>query len=308
MVRLLALEGGGGVVDREYFQYKGADIVSHILPRKFAYWVGLRVADSMYRRDVRGRRAVISNLRHILEFQGVSPSRETLRRLSRKTFQYFGKYLVDFFRFKQMPIQRVEKFVSIEKGESMKKAERTGKGVLAVGAHLGSWEIGGAVLAALGHPASVVVLPESNRRIDRLFQKRRKNRGMRLLPVGRAAMGIVRALEKREWAAVLADRDYSGRNDPIDFFGKPARLPRGPALISARTGAPLLPVFLLREPDDTFLLRFHEPINASGEGAYEEIRLRLCRVLEAEIAARPEQWFMFEDFWGWDLRRGEQNS
>jgi len=284
-------------MDREYILYRTADFLSHVLPRRFAYWIGLRVADRFYRRDAYGRSAVISNLRHILEFKGVRPSEETLEKLARRTFQYFGKYLVDFFRFTRMSRAEVDRIVSIEHPEYIDQARALGRGGLAVSAHLGSSEIAGAVVVALGLPLNAVVLPESDQKINALFQSRREGRGLKVIPLGHAARGTLKALKNKEWAALLADRDYSARNDLVHFFGAPARLPRGPVALCVKTGAPILPTFLLRQDDDTFLLRFHSPIIPHGSSSFLDIQGQICKILEQEIGERPSQWFMFEEFW-----------
>ena len=77
----------------------------------------------------------------------------------------------------------------------------------------------------------------------------------------------------------------------------PARLPRGPAWLSIKSGAPVLPALLLRQEDDTFLLRLAPPILPEVAGSMEAVRDRICRFLEREIGERPYQWFIFEDFW-----------
>jgi len=255
------------------------------------------MADMFYRRDVRGRSAVILNLCHILEFKGVRPSEETLERMARKTFQHFGKYLVDFFRFKRLSRDQVDRIVSIEHMEYVEQARALDRGVLVVTAHLGSWEIGGAVCASLGCPMHVVIFPERNQKTAALFQKRRENRGMTVVPLGQAGRHVLRALRDKKMVALLADRDYGARNNSVTFFGVPVHLPRGPATLCARTGAPILPGFLLREDDDTFLLRFHQPIVPGKDESVVDIQHKICRVLEQEIGERPSQWFMFDEFW-----------
>ena len=74
---------------------------------------------------------------------------------------------------------------------------------------------------------------------------------MHVVPFGRAFRSLIRLLRDGGAVALLADRDYSSRNDKVMFFGKEARLPRGPAMLSMRTNTPILPGFLLREPDQT---------------------------------------------------------
>ncbi|MDD4873246.1 MAG: lysophospholipid acyltransferase family protein [Kiritimatiellae bacterium] len=283
-------------MNSEYVKYRAVDFLSQILPRPFAYWVGLRMADWFYQHDNRGRHAVMSNLRHILEYKGVHPSEETLERLSQQTFRNFGKYVVDFFRFTQMSRRQVDRVVSIEHQEYISDAAVLGRGVLTVTAHFGSWEIGGLVISALGYPLNVVTLQQTDRRINDLFQSRRKMRGLKVIPLGSAAIGTIKALKKGEFVALLADRDYSQHRDLVQFFGKTARFPRGPATLCIKTGAVLLPGFLLRQPDDTFLLRMHKPIEAENR-SISDIQAMICRILEKEIGENPTQWYIFEEFW-----------
>jgi len=281
----------------QYTQFRLADFMCHASPLRFAYWVGLRVADRYYSNDARGRAAVMANLRYILEYKGVRAPEETLEKLARKTFQNFGKHMVDFFRTTRISRREVDRRVGLEHFEYVEEAQALDRGVLVVSAHLGSWEIGAAVFAALGCPLNVVILPEPDKRIRALFRDRRERRGTPVIPLGHAARGILRALAKKEQIALLADRDYTSRNMSVRFFGRPARFPRGPAVLCSKTKAPIVPAFLVRQEDDTFLFRFHPPIVPDDHSSPVEIQERICRVLEEEIADRPTQWFMFDDFW-----------
>jgi len=252
----------------------------------------------------------MANLRRILASQGIQASEETLERAARQTFQHFGKHMVDFLRFSRLSRAKIRRMVSIERAEYMNQAAEVGKGVLVVTAHLGSWEIGAATLMSMGQPLSAVVLPERNQKINKLFQRRRRNRGIKVIPLGRAAAGILRALRRKEWVAVLADRDYSKHNDFASFFGAPARMPTGPARLCVKTGAPVLPGFLLRQDDDTFLLRWHPPIVPEADTPVSVVCDRIRRAMENAIAEHPSQWFMFEDFWNhnWRDSRGARQE
>lgn len=282
----------------QYISYQLAQIISRGLPRRFAYWVGLRIADRFYASDRRGREAVLSNFRQILAAQGIHASEDTLRHMARKNFQNFGKYLVDFFKFARFDLNEVNRLVSLEHLDYLEEAERLGRGVIMVTAHLGNWELGGAVLTALGRRLNAVFYPERAGKVNELFEKHRTRRGMRLIPFGRAARGVLQALKSREHVAMLADRDYTAHHDePLLFFGRPARLPSGPARIAVKTGAPIVPTFLVRQHDDTFLLRMHPPIVPAADTSVLDIRCRIRDAMEAEIARHPLQWFMFDDFW-----------
>jgi lauroyl/myristoyl acyltransferase len=166
-----------------------------------------------------------------------------------------------------------------------------------VTAHFGNWELGGAVLASRGYSVHAVVLPYRSKRLERLFNHYRERRGIHTIPVGRAVRELIRCLEQGHVVALLADRDFSNHHHEGLFLGKPASLPRGPAWLSVQTGAPVLPVFMVREENDSFVMRFHPPLFPEELKTEERMRDMLNRVLEEEIAGRPHQWFIFEDFW-----------
>jgi len=280
-----------------YLSYRTAQLISQLLPRRFAYWFGLRVSDRFFANDDVGRRAVMSNFRRILRAQGIQPSGEMLRQMARKNFQYFSKYLIDFFKFPMLRLKDVNHMVSFENFDFLEEAESYGKGVIIISAHLGNWELGGAVLSCLERKVHAVVQPMLGSKINELFQKHRTQRGMHVIPMGHAARGVIKALRANQHVAMIADRDFTAHNETMLFFGEPARLPSGPARLSVKTGAPLVPVFLLRQPDDTFLFRFYPPILPEGTGSIDNIRSRIRDVIELEIGRNPLQWFMFDDFW-----------
>lgn len=280
-----------------YTCYRIAQVISLTLPCRFAYWLGLRIADYFYASDHAGRHAVMSNFRQILTRQGIAASDETLKQMARKNFQFFGKYLVDFFKFARLTPTVIQRLVSLEHIEYLEQAEALGRGIIFITAHLGNWELGGAILAALGRRIHAVFLPQRTSKVNELFQKHRSQRGLQCIPLGHAARGVMEALKHNECVAMLADRDFTAHHFPILFFGKPAHLSSGPARIAVKTQAPLVPTFILRQPDDTFLQRFYPPIVPNPQTTVAELQERIRNVLEQEIGRNPLQWFMFDDFW-----------
>jgi KDO2-lipid IV(A) lauroyltransferase len=280
-----------------YLSYRLAQILSRTLPRRFSYWVALRIADRFFAKDKKGCQAVMANLAQILRFQNITASEETLAQMARKTFQLFGKNLVDFFKFSRMTPSEVKKMVSIENLNYLEDACRRQQGVVLFTAHFGNWEIGGAIMTALGYKLNAVVLPQRLDKINRLFEKQRKKRGMRVIPIGHAAREVLQAIKRKECVAMLADRDFTAHHYPIIFFGRPALLSSGPPRIALRTRVPLVPVFVLRQHDDTFLLRLYPSILVQENSTLNDIESRIGAVMEKEIAKNPTQWFIFEDFW-----------
>lgn len=280
-----------------YLFYRSASMLIRCVPRPFAYWVGLRVADQYYIRNVTGRKAVVSNLQQIYRAKGIEPSKNVIEGVARKTFQYFGKYLIDFIRYTRIRQRDMDRLFSTEHMEYLHECRQSGRGTILVTAHFGNWELGGAVITAKGYPVYTVFMPEDVQERNQFFLETRSRRGFHLTPYGHAAKDLLRLLKKGEMVSLLADRDFSNRDDRIPFFGKPARFPRGPAVLSLKTGAPILPGFLLRQVDDTFLIRVHKPLDPAEFGDEYAMRCELGRILEKEIGENPHQWFIFHDFW-----------
>ena len=281
----------------EFCAYWLAGFISRTIPRHFAYWIALRMADLYFFRDRRAREAVMANLRQVAAFQGRYPTERELRLTARTTFQFFGKYLADFFRFQRLSEADVRRLVEIEHAEYIEQAMRMDRGVVVVTAHLGNWEIGGAVIAGMGYAMNVVALRQSSERLNNFFQKHRRKRGMTVIPIGSSVKRMIAALRRKECVALLADRDYSGQQQFSNLCGAPACLPKGAAWLGAKTGAVVLPGFVLRKEDDTFLMKLYPPIVPGPGMTQDDIQRKIGEALEESIGAYPHQWFMFEKVW-----------
>ena len=284
-----------------YWFYRGVAFFVRLLPLPVAYWLGLRICDLFYFLNRRGRRAVRENLRVVYEHQGLLPSRRLLDGCARKTFQYFGKYLADFIRYRKLTPAGVRDHVSIQGLDQLEEIRRSPRGAILLTAHVGNWELGGAFIASMGIPLHAVVRPVPSPALERIFQFFREQRGLKVIPLAHAGVGVVKALKRGETVALVGDRDFTGNGRPWKFFGREVSLPRGAAWFAHRTGAPLYLGFVTRAPDDTFILRLHPPIDPAQVPTEEEIQARIVRTMEDTIARDPCQWFIFDPFWPGEL-------
>lgn len=283
----------------KYHQLRLAEAVARFLPRKVGYGIARRFADLYLVFDRRGREAVIHNLQRIHQHNGTTLSPRALRALARENFLNFAKYLVDFFHFLHLSRERADRLVDLGSAPQVLDELRAhGKGVIILSAHLGNWELGASGLAKHGYPLNAVVLQQPDPKLDHLYQRYRTNRGIKPIPFGRAARECIAALRRNEIVAVLGDRDYTGGRHTVEFFGQPARLPDGPAKLALATGAPLLPVFIVRLPDDTVVFTLGEPIWADRQrDTVPDVMNRMARAIEKGISAHSEQWYLFHDLW-----------
>jgi KDO2-lipid IV(A) lauroyltransferase len=230
--------------------------------------------------------------------------------MAREVFKNFAKYLIDFFRFSLIDKEYIEKYVKIEGFQNLKGALKEGKGVIAVLAHLGNWELGGIVLSLLDIPFAAVTLQHKDKNIDRFFTRQRQVTGAEVISTGSTLRRCFSALKENYALALVGDRDYFDNGIKVNFFGRPTFLPRGPAVLSRRCGSPIVPVFMIRNGNDTFTFKFYEPIGQ--QSTKEEHRdlvattEGIARVLENIIKEYPTQWYVFRRFWeriGWERRQ-----
>ncbi len=287
-----------------YILYRIGIFLCSILPVKVSYFGSGILADSFYYFSVRDRRAVRHNLKMVMD---ASSEREVPASMVKSVFRNFAKYLVDFFRAKKMDKDYMNSNVEVCGSEHIEQARSAGKGVILLSGHIGNWELGAATVSMIGYPINAVVLTHGNKKINDLFTARRLMGNMKPIELGASLKSCYRALRRNELLALLGDRDFTRNGIETDFFGSKAMMPRGPATLSYRLGSPIVPVFLVREPDDTFKFNIEKPFTATPgmdeESAVRELTLKCAQSLEACIKKYPTQWFVFRNIWSDDEKK-----
>ena len=267
------------------------------LSLKNGYKFGIFVADLYSFFAFVDRKRVAENLKVIFP----EKTAREIAVIRKKLFHNFAKYLVDFFRINTLDMEYVKKNIRVENMHYVDAALKEGNGAILATAHLGNWELGGVLIAMLGYPLLTVALSHKSKEVDEFFNGQRQSRGLRALPLGNAAKGCLKALRNNEVLALVGDREFAGKGIVIDFFGKPAVFPLGPAGLSLQTKAKIIPGFMLRNEDDSFVLVMNEPIQYEPSGDKEkdlkEIVTKYKNVFEDYIRRYPDQWYMFRRFW-----------
>jgi len=282
-----------------YLLYKLGEFIALHLPLKLTYWLGERVADIKRLCSRKDRNFIKKNLKVIL-----GEDSNEINRRTKELFRNFAKYLIDFLRFSRLDKNCIGEFVRIEGKENVDRALLKKKGVIVLAAHIGNWELGGVILSILGYPMNVLALEHESRQVNDFFINQRAKKGVKVISLGSSSIsmrGMFSALERGELVAVLGDRDFSGYGLKMQFFGRPATVPRGPGSLCLRTGALILPGVVVRQPDDTYTIILEKPIEYEPTGQPETdlktVISSYLKVFEKYIRRYPSQWFMFTDFW-----------
>jgi lauroyl/myristoyl acyltransferase len=282
-----------------YWLYKIGQFLANSLPFQVAGFFVMCLCDLHYSFSRTDRQAVENNLKIVLKTDHVSQAQV------RAVFRSFGKYLLEFFTMtKRLSPAFIESNVHIKNIEYLNEVLQKGNGGIVVSAHLGNWEMGGAVLPSLGYPLSVVALAHKDPRVNALFNAQREAFGAKVIQVDVAVRKVVEHLRSNRLVAILADRDFGNRGIMMDFWGRQTMIPKGAAYFSIKTGAPIVPVFFIRTAEDQFEINVYPPIDPplmpdskiSDQVAGEYIQ-RYLTIIEDEIRKNPTQWLLFREFW-----------
>ncbi len=272
-------------------------LIEH-LPRRLGYALAVLVARFAYVFARGARRALEDNLRMALPDEG----RRDLRRLAWRNFRNHSKAYADLMRLPVAHVEDLRALLHVEGREHLDAALARGRGVLVISAHMGSWEIAAAIWSATVAPVSLFAEELEPQELYEWYRRTRARLGISVLPLTRTGLRqVLGALDNQEMVVTAIDRDIIGTGVVVDFFGRPAQIPDGPAAIALRRGTPLLPVAVFRLADDTFQAVGYPPIFAepTGDRAADIRRVtgELMRRLEELIRAHPDQWHVPHRIW-----------
>jgi len=282
-----------------YWLFRLLMFSTSVLPQRFAYWVALRIADLGYfLGDRKGRKAIMKNLRRV--FPDEPESRIIFE--ARWVFRNWGKYLTEFFRFSCFNETYFLRHTSSTGLKNVTQPLKDKRGTLIMSAHLSNWEMGAAYLSVKhGLPVNVVAAQHVYDKIDKMFINERKSKGVEVIYTHEAGRKVMRALKSNEIVCILGDRDVTGGGLEVEFFGKPCAFPQGPARLAMKTGAALIPGFVLRRTNDSFVVQFQDELKFPEEGTKDEkvkaVIEEYARRLEQMIREHPEEWPAFYDVW-----------
>ena len=227
-----------------------------------------------------------------------------LRRAVHQAFESYARYYVESFRLPALSADTVRRGFTVEGyDEYVAPAIAAGKGVILALPHLGGWEWAGRWMTDKGHRMTVVVEPLSNPELFEWFADLRNKLGMTVVPLGpEAGSAVLRALKAGEAVCLLCDRDLQGGGIEVDFFGERTTLPAGPATLSLRTGAPILPTGVyFTDAYNGHHAIVRPPVTIERTGKLRADVSLLTQSLADELAwlirQHPEQWHLFQPNW-----------
>lgn len=242
----------------------------------------------------------LDNLRHV--FEGDLTEIE-IRRLNRRVLMHFGEMLFEIPHLFRLNSENLGNYVIFENQQNLLSALAKGKGVFALTAHLGNWELlNTAVPLHFGIKTAAVARPIEFIPVERLFSDLRSRFGTDLIQKQRGIKRILTAVKDKRLVGILLDQSvdwYEGVF--VEFMGRPACTNKALARLVQKTGAPVIPAFCVKQPDGRYKIIFDEEVNIQISGDktvdVEHNTALFTAIIEKHIREYPEQWFWFHRRW-----------
>jgi Kdo2-lipid IVA lauroyltransferase/acyltransferase len=247
------------------------------------------------------RRTGMRNLE--LAFPERSPAER--RRILRESIANLGRMVAELAHLPRSSADDLRRTVIFENeawwAENVGAPRDTGGLILS--GHFGNWELLVFAHGMRGFPVSMVHRTIANPFVDRWLNQLRARAGTRLVRKRQAAGGVLRALRDRELLVLPFDQNSTrGLGVFVDFFGIAASTNSGIARLALRTGAPVVPAFIVRE-GRTSRHRVHVlPImyvqrSGDPESDVRRATQQFSDVFESMVRRYPEQWLWVHKRW-----------
>lgn len=280
-----------------YWIYAIAWKIVRVLPEKWAYGSARFAADVITKRNGTSIKRLRTN------YMRVRPdiSATDLEILVANGMRSYLRYWCDTFRFPGWSRERILSTVTVENEEFLRNPIAQGRGCIVALPHAGNWDHAGAYFCATEIPVVTVAEHLEPEKLFLKFLEFRSAIGMEVLDASARSLGtLARRLRAGGLVALVADRDLSKSGVTVNFFGFPARMPAGPALLSIQTGSALITAFVRYEGAGIRIIFEEEivipPFGTQSEKVAAMIQITASR-FERQILQSPADWHMLQRIW-----------
>ncbi|MFN8628939.1 MAG: lysophospholipid acyltransferase family protein [Chloroflexota bacterium] len=227
---------------------------------------------------------------------------DALEKIVRRAFRHAARYYLEVVRAGSESAAKTLSRIDVETPGEVTEALRSGKPVILTGMHYGSIEVPVLVVSDMvGHRVTAPMEILSDPAVARWFLESRQRVGVNVVDMRDARHALLAAAKRGESIGMVADRDLLRNGIMVPFFGHPAPIPAGPALLAIETGLPIYVGSARRAPNLRYrgkLMRLDVPSEGRLRERVTTITANLAAAFETLLADGPEQWFgAFHPIW-----------
>lgn len=281
----------------EYWLFRFVIGFVGLFPLKTSIAIGRRLGLVLSNLFPRLKKTAIRNLE--IAFPEMSEAERN--RIAKGVFESLGRQLGVFSHLDKIKLEEIFDFVEIVGKEHFDKAYLKGKGVLFFTGHFGAWEIFCLLPSIFNYQLNILVRRIDNPLIEAYVDRVRTRFGTVTLDKKRSAKEMFNILQKGGLLGMLTDLNVQ-EGIFVDFFGVPAATTTAPAKLALKTGAALLPAFVVWREDKKKYVVYLEPeikyeANDSRAEAVRDLTQKITYAIEDYARKYPEQWLWIHKRW-----------
>lgn len=279
-----------------YLAYVAGWKIVGVLPEKVAYRVFEVISHYMYRKNGKSVRRLRTNLSIVKP----NLNEKQLEVLVMSSLESYLRYWCDTFRIHKWSPDRIKQTVSCTGENLLRDPITEGRGVIIALPHSGNWDHAGAYFCQEGIPLVTVAEILKPEKLFRKFLQYREKMGFEVLGLdSRAFITLMKRAREKRLIALVADRDLSDSGIEVNFFGKIAKMPPGPAVLAFKESVPLVAAHV-SYTEIGIHIDFQEIVlSTNGD---ESLRVKetvqaLATAFEKGISKTPQDWHMLARIW-----------
>ena len=266
-------------------------------PRPILLALGWVLGNLYYLIIAKMRRRAVA---HMMPALGIDE--EAAKKLVRASFINMARNFLDILAMPMLNERNFRDYIEIDHLERMKAALAEGHGVVVLTGHIGCWEWLSAAFTLNGMPVSAIAKPQPNIQYTRVLDDLRATIHVEIFSRGTSELiTAARALKRGKLLGFLADQDGGPGGAFIEFLGRTASTPLGPAVFSRKFRSPVVPAFILRQPNGKHKVIVGEimrcPNTGDSDRDLHEFTVQMTAIVERIIRENPTQWIWFQKRW-----------
>jgi KDO2-lipid IV(A) lauroyltransferase len=225
-----------------------------------------------------------------------------INRIARGMAKNMGQNAIEFLRLPSLTKDNMDNCIKWSGLEHLDNALKLQKGAFVLTAHLGNWDLVASGYSLKGYQVNLITKHLKIDFLNRFWMQSRAQKNITQLYREGSIKEIINALKRNELMGFILDQHtHSADGVLVDFFGRPCWTTPGLAVLAQRLKAPVVPSFIIRQPNGTHKV-FIEPAIPFVEKESQEETIRYntqvyTNVLERYIRQYPDQWIWMHRRW-----------
>ncbi len=235
-----------------------------------------------YRKRSLSNLALATDL-HLTPEQIVSLAKASLQNLAIAVLEYPRLYRE----------KNISKIASCENPDYAASLISQGKGIIFFCGHQTNWEL--LFLEGTSRmPGVAIGRPINNKPLYNWTLRLREKFGGKIIMPRDAYRASVKALKEGKFLGIVGDQGMPDSGFSSPFLGRDAWTSPLPALLSKRTGCPII-VATIRRENGKYIIHYSDPIEFAGD--ITDQMTKVLDLFQESIKARPHEWLWIHNKW-----------